>query len=191
MAYLTARVLVIRSFVRQAARIACWFYCVAAAEKKTKQKTSRISHLAVPRARSSILQIPLTPRCKLELWTFQPSLAPEGGVARGNLVLSLVSNKKKVIFHCCQVMDVYFYVCQETEQLKKHSPFGKIFNKKKNGEQTPSTGGSLQKHHSRPRSFIPRGLQTKQAHSKPTARGNIWFKNANIEQFHDPQCDTT
>lgn len=139
----------------------------------------------MPRARSSILQIPLTPRCKLELWTFQPSLAPEGGVARGNLVLSLVSNKKKspfqVIFHCCQVMDVYFYVCQKTEQLKKHSPFGNI--KLKNGEQTPSTGGSLQKHHSRPRSFIPRCLQIKQAHSKPTARENIWFKMLILNNF--------
>lgn len=43
MAYLTARVLVIRSFVRQAARIACWFYCVAAAveEKKKKHHASR------------------------------------------------------------------------------------------------------------------------------------------------------
>lgn len=124
MAYLTARVLVIRSFVRQAARIACWFYCVAAAEEK-KTKTSRISHLAVPRARSSILQIPLTPRCKLELWTFQPSLAPEGGVARGNLVLSLVSNKKKSNISLLPGYGCIFLCVSRNRTTEKTQPFRK------------------------------------------------------------------
>lgn len=60
-------------------------------------------------------------------------------------------------FHCRQVMDMYFYVCQkkkkkktETERLKNTASLRNI--KLKNGEQTPSTGGSLQKHHSR---FFP------------------------------------
>lgn len=72
-------------------------------------------------------------------------------------------------------------MCVKKQNNWKNTALSEILNKK-NGEQTPSTGGSLQKHHSRPRSFIPRGLQTKQAHSKPTG-GNIWFKMLILNNF--------
>lgn len=106
MAYLTARVLVIRSFVRQAACTACWVFL--------QRHSSEGKHLTFRSFKSRT-----TPRRKLEIWTFQACLAPEVGVARGNLLLSVASNKKEssfqMKFHCRQVADIYFYVCQKTE----------------------------------------------------------------------------
>lgn len=52
---------------------------------------------------------------------------------------------------------------KKKQQLKR-SPFKNI--KLKNGEQTPSTGGSLQKHHSHQRPIIPRvSTQNKHIHT--------------------------
>lgn len=69
---------------------------------------------------------------------------------------------------------IYFYVCQktETERLENTASLRNI--KLKNGEQTPSTGGSLQKHHSR--SFHSALPLNKTGTPKPTVRENIDLK---------------
>lgn len=168
MAYLTARVLVIRSFVRQAACTACWFLLRHSGEEK---------HLA-----RKIFNPTWLVAVKLELWTSQPCLALEGGVARGNLVLSLASNKKEALFKwnfTAARFCGYIFLCvskkTETERLTNTAPLRNI--KLKNGEQTPSTGGSLQKHHSR--SFASKQNRHIQTHSE----GKHWFKMLILNNF--------
>lgn len=115
-----------------------------------------------------------------------------GGVPRDVFVLSLASNWGGVPFEWnptvaalwLYIMDLYFYICQKNRTTEKIQPPLRCI-KLKNGEKTPSTGGSLQKHHSS-LFFILLCLQTKQTRPSRQWRKTL-ISNAHTDRFHNPQ----
>lgn len=183
MAYLTARVLVIRSFVRQAACMACWFLW--------RHSRWGGEHLACRGGHVQDLQSRTAPRCRLELWTFQLCLPLKGGAARGTLVLSLASNnKKKALFKwnfTVARLWMYISMCVKTQKQNdwEVQPLSEILN-----EKMVNRHPLLEDHYKNITavSFHPASPPNKTGTSELTVRGKHWFQ---MLILHDPQCDTT